>query len=1147
MTVAEIQKTVLGKRFLQSNPTPGEVAYSSLFDVLLNRVVPDLREIHRRFPEYTPHDDLHIRNLFTLSEKLLGEALIKKLTPTEAFCLACGLVAHDWGMAVTDAEIDKIAAGENGKVSLPNPMGGEFEQWLLNEEKYQFTQFCDSEKLSCIDFPKSDFSAFQSEYVRRTHAFRSAARIRGIFATEPKLGVTIGAICIGHAIDVEMLEDETDFPTLRSFRGENVNVQALAAYGRLIDLFDICQNRTPVLLHRFISPKSEISSVEWQKHFALHEPVVIGEALRFEGKVQSIKVWASFLNFKAYCNSQFERVRDLLIRDNQLHYQLPIKWLNWNGVVPDGFEPETVRFEFDRTNIFKMLGSSIYSDDPLVFLRELLQNAVDATRTREELLRKNGLGFGDGREIYFEVQTNEFGKQVIAVTDPGIGMDRYVILHYLSVAGRSYYQSRDFESLNLHFDPISRFGIGILSCFSVASSLTIETHCEPNCYGERREAWRIKVDSEDGFWEMTKLVHSTSRIGTTISVVLDGEKLIRFAAPKFPAYRWRLEDGTLNVEECLKALVGYSSYPIRVTRSSSDTLLISNFFEATDQEKRGVGNVQQIPENSYPLEARFDPRDRENAYELLEVRCESIESLGIEGCEGTAAFLFPKEDVEIRAKGSSTSLVAYRDDKEYSLRLGQSMSNIANCFSPRGVTECCSIDLFLRVYRDGILVPESKLPKCLDSNKGFGSGALGNPFISLNIKGRRNAQFDCIHLSRLRFGQGDWLEPVLAAHSKLIATRERDPLLKLGALQRFKLIENLHRFMRVRLDDLCKALTIDEWPVFVIDPPGTMDVILWKNANWGTVVPSIPKLIQQGIGDQILIHLRNSSIRTPVTGPLQWSGGRALIESHGRLSGNDAINEIQLQPLKALGWKSNDRLILPPVFPMSPLVQKVWSRNFIKRSCEQSESQAWIDSWLKNAKTPEDKSDEIGTLVLRVNELIKYFTDIDKEQFPKSCKQSLFFAGGKLNAQHHLGVKLKSMVEKIIQDLMGHRISPVLASRASGPFRKLLSFNFSDTRHPKYVQISDIEEQLKQLIKTLCEIIDGEDHGGAESVSLSDQDFMPGYYHVANGGVLCVNGNNDGWDLSHLREVFYTVPNFGHLFDAESDWPPADLIPPSLD
>jgi HSP90 family molecular chaperone len=54
-----------------------------------------------------------------------------------------------------------------------------------------------------------------------------------------------------------------------------------------------------------------------------------------------------------------------------------------------------------------------------------------------------------------------------------MGMDRHIIENYLLKIGKSYYNSADFKAdifeykkmSGKDFTPISRYGIGILSCF----------------------------------------------------------------------------------------------------------------------------------------------------------------------------------------------------------------------------------------------------------------------------------------------------------------------------------------------------------------------------------------------------------------------------------------------------------------------------------------------------------------------------------------------------------------------------------------------------------------------------------------------------------------------------------------------------------
>ena len=70
-------------------------------------------------------------------------------------------------------------------------------------------------------------------------------------------------------------------------------------------------------------------------------------------------------------------------------------------------------------------------------------------------------------------------QDFLEIIDNGTGMNQEIIDKYYSKIGSSYYKSHDFFDLqaisDLEFKPISRFGIGILSCFMVADSMEVET------------------------------------------------------------------------------------------------------------------------------------------------------------------------------------------------------------------------------------------------------------------------------------------------------------------------------------------------------------------------------------------------------------------------------------------------------------------------------------------------------------------------------------------------------------------------------------------------------------------------------------------------------------------------------------------------
>ncbi len=76
------------------------------FDSALRKVVEEEgKYIVLTFPEYTPHDHpRHLNNLFSLADRVLGNELYARLTPTEVVLLVFALYAHDWGMAVSDSQ-----------------------------------------------------------------------------------------------------------------------------------------------------------------------------------------------------------------------------------------------------------------------------------------------------------------------------------------------------------------------------------------------------------------------------------------------------------------------------------------------------------------------------------------------------------------------------------------------------------------------------------------------------------------------------------------------------------------------------------------------------------------------------------------------------------------------------------------------------------------------------------------------------------------------------------------------------------------------------------------------------------------------------------------------------------------------------------
>lgn len=136
---------------------------------------------------------------------------------------------------------------------------------------------------------------------------------------------------------------------------------------------------------------------------------------------------------------------------------------------------DDTQITLDQANILKLLTGVKLYQNPYACLRELYQNSLDACRRRLCTI-DNKINRG---KIAFGIKKEEGKGTYLYCHDNGVGMDEYVIENYLLRIGNSYYKSDDFQQerlgMSTDFVPISQFGIGIISCFMIASRIEVIT------------------------------------------------------------------------------------------------------------------------------------------------------------------------------------------------------------------------------------------------------------------------------------------------------------------------------------------------------------------------------------------------------------------------------------------------------------------------------------------------------------------------------------------------------------------------------------------------------------------------------------------------------------------------------------------------
>ena len=159
---------------------------------------------------------------------------------------------------------------------------------------------------------------------------------------------------------------------------------------------------------------------------------------------------------------------------------------------------KSILFETDQLNMAAIFSSENFYGSWKVFLRELLQNACDACYTRQALIWSWGSEFlqmeeaqslKDVRKPYVPKITIELDSSahVLSIEDNGIGMNEADLLKYVAKLGASFYTSEEFARQRLNYEPVSRYGIGLCSCFIVARAILIESKKD----GAINTAWNV--------------------------------------------------------------------------------------------------------------------------------------------------------------------------------------------------------------------------------------------------------------------------------------------------------------------------------------------------------------------------------------------------------------------------------------------------------------------------------------------------------------------------------------------------------------------------------------------------------------------------------------------------------------------------------
>lgn len=532
------------------------------------------------FQHYSRHDESHTLNILESIEMLLGQERIDKLSIGDLWLLLECAYSHDMGMSYTyeelkdlwenDKEFEKYIRelnehekGEQAAVRLYKRI----DNFLRNNKKiedleayFEANNENESEEISNswpLEFEKG-IQIITSEFARRRHAERLMDAIEKLDEKkDSEIPVRLYKImvnaCTLHGKKFQDIFHELHYCD-KGFGNSSIHPQFVAAMLRIGDLLDLDNNRFNVRAMERFGELPILSLLHYKKHKAIEHLAIRTDGIEVEASSDDVEVCKVI-------DQWFQML------DREVEYLI----CNWNKIVPEAlkgcllntcdckiflenqygkkrfFLQEDNGFQINKQKMIELLmGENIYNSH-IDFIREYLQNALDASKMRlwqdvkNEKIRysddfvwkentKELTPFDIGASIYqqyaIEVSVDIDAanqKIILEIKDVGIGIEEECIKVISNVGGgwrkRSQYRE-DLAEMPSWLRPTGGFGIGIQSAFMVANEVEISTR---GLYENEGRRLILQNPKENG--QIIKETVKGLNEGTVVKVAFDWEHI----------------------------------------------------------------------------------------------------------------------------------------------------------------------------------------------------------------------------------------------------------------------------------------------------------------------------------------------------------------------------------------------------------------------------------------------------------------------------------------------------------------------------------------------------------------------------------------------------------------------------------------------
>lgn len=258
----------------------------------------------------------------------------------------------------------------------------------------------------------------------------------------------------------------------------------------------------------------------------------------------------------------------------------------------------TERFQVDLAGMVDLLSHHLYSG-PQVYLRELLQNAVDAITARSAQQP------GAPGSIRLRASDDAEGRATLELIDTGVGLTADEATELLATIGRSSKRDDVMGAGRAEF--IGQFGIGLLAAFMVAEQIEVRSRSiRPGAEAIR---W---IGRADGTFEVGPDSDPARPIGTSVRLI---------ARPD--AAHWLSPDTVLALATDYGSLLPFDvAVEVGEAEGAHGAAEAAPSEGGTSASDTGTGLWRRISRSDLPWQAPYDSEaDRRRA---LTAYCEEI-------------------------------------------------------------------------------------------------------------------------------------------------------------------------------------------------------------------------------------------------------------------------------------------------------------------------------------------------------------------------------------------------------------------------------------------------------------------------------------------------------------------------------------------